>query len=244
MIALALLLCQFSLLPPLSEAEAEQVRTGVGPAETMQDAAFEAILANVQRWESEGDLAAEAPEPVTVADLASLASGELTLVEGELLRAESLPAPFAELKRWIVAVPESSDDAEVFITFVLADESLAEIEALESPRIRLPARFYKVMRLPSQGEPKSYATFVGALPKLAFDAPQAAPMPLAFAWVLLGTGLLLVVFFLGVLTRASGAVGRLRAEADLSRYDPTHPLPREPAEALDVLAKLAEDESP
>jgi hypothetical protein len=243
----SLLVCLSLLLlpPPLSEAEREQVRSGAGSPQIVQDAAFEALLGNVQRWE-EGAAAPADAAPLPPRRYGELEPGEVALLEGDLLRAEAMPPPFPEVRRWVVAVPSVDARVQLLVLFVPASEATERIETLHTPRLRLHARFYKVMRLPSGGTLKPYPAFVGGQPRVATPAadPAGPTLPLLFIAILLAAGLLLVAVFTAVLARSRGGGARGRhasADGDLSEYDPSEPLPAEPAEALGELARRSEE---
>lgn len=242
--------------PPLTELQRAMLADGATDEDAvLEQAGLYALLRNAAAWESGDERGAAIPDYDALYAAPAEHRGEAVLIEGELLRASSRRVERSgvwgeEVAEWVIEI--SADPVDVAVV-LMPDPEGAAAEAPRGARVRLPARFFKVMRttnVGSAGGEGRFLVFVGPTPAVPEPASGTWLQPLlTTALVILGLGILLVLrkamsptprplnrkhreHERERLEAASGAGGGSGAEEE---DEPAEPLPKDPVAAMERL---------
>ncbi len=244
--------------PPLSDAQRTMLEATTDRSRSIDEAGLYALMQNAERWPEpqEAEAGARVPDYGALRTEPAAHRGERFLIEGTL-EAFTEPATYTarpnrplsrpgyeSAKVWLL----SREDAGVMLVVLTDPPALEPVggrDRLRKParvgaRVRLPARFYKLLASESREGPGVYPVFVGRSARFTGAAADGGTS----AWFVSGGALFLVV----VLLVAYGAVRYLAsksgkrqtrrryAEEEEPEVDRRDDLPEDPAEAMRVLS--------
>ncbi|MAE60427.1 MAG: hypothetical protein CMJ49_03620 [Planctomycetaceae bacterium] len=263
MIIAALLTATVGIVP-LTDSQRTRLDSADDHGRSHEEVAFYALIENVQTWD--GALAgATVPDYQVITDDPDTHRGQAMLIDGTLEAViKGLPLSrhdVGPIQRWSIVVNAASSDSDSnsdvppgrVIVVYLTDPPQLPLRAAShgflvpqdsGTRVRLAARFYKLIDEPSLGAGMlTYPAFVGK--SVAEVIPATTPgnaRPIVIMGLTIGSLALIYVLIRIVSRRRRPASRRGRLPTDtLQADDASHsshtPLPEDPAAALDDLQR-------
>ena len=248
--------------PALTEGQQARLEDVTDRSLAWEEAGLYALLENVAGWERGDERGARVPDYEQLLADPAAARGETFLIEGRFAgHSEELgfapqvplsrPGPWGEaLTQWGVVIDDQTKQA---VVVYLVDPENQLPQPRRGQQVRVPARFYKVLRGQAlDDQPMDFLTFVGRGPTVVEQA-QAGQEDEGMGSAVLAVLLLAAAGALGLLiwrlNRGQGlslnprplpTQQRRREEAEAVRLLNQQPgedrLPQDPADALDALA--------
>jgi len=256
MIMVAALL--LTVAPPLTEAQRTMLEATTNRTLSIDEAGLYALMQNAERWPEpqEAEAGARVPDYAALRTEPTAYRGERFLIEGTL-EAFTEPATYTASPNRPLSRP-GYESAEVWLLsregtgvmlVVLTDppelEPVGGRDRLKKParagaRVRLPARFYKLLASESREGPGVYPVFVGRSARFTGAAADGAASP----WLVSGGALCLVVILLvayGAVRYIASKSGKRQArrrpaEDEAPEVEYRDDLPEDPAEAMRILS--------
>jgi hypothetical protein len=245
----AVLLVLLTSMPPLTDGQRTRLDTAYDGRDHREEA-FSALLENARLY------ASGAPDPGDALvrmrpDLAAMVArpddfrGDVCRVAGTIQQTAVVETPSGAAREWFLR--DAAGVPLVVYVVGLGDEAAAGFP--DGTAVEMFARFYKrIDAVARDGATRRYAAFVGAHPRRAAGAAEATSSvsgALALGAVLM-IGLVVVVALLLALARRQRAPRPRRRLVDPDASEPPldddPSLPDDPAEALAVLRRRAEEE--
>ncbi|MFW6060841.1 MAG: hypothetical protein ACODAQ_11720 [Phycisphaeraceae bacterium] len=262
------LLALLAALPPLSEAQREQLADTTDRTAAVDEGALYALLPNVLEWRADDEMAAMVNVNYqALLDEPAAYRGEVILLEGSFYGrsdrfALNRAGPWGEaVTMWVLALDDRLERMAV-VFLVDPEGQWHTTPPRRGKRVQVPARFFKVwQQADNRGQATDYLVFVGRFPQVGAASGAGGAAGLGMAQ--LAQMVLLVVVFAGaliwILHRSRGISFRPRplprqeapveppASPTIEEDEPLDEaaLPDDPAAALDELSRRhGEDEQP
>lgn len=251
---------------PLTVDQKVRLDTAKDDRPLVADAGLDGLLDNVRSWtlvSAALDDAASTGEILSQSIIASVVEapsslrGQLFHIQGRLTWIERGSLGYGDLETWRVELDDDSATILILVD-VSGEPRAAPVIKSGSPRVSIPARFYKtvvaVKRATNKGaaptEPFAWrsdagrvgvAVFVGAYPRLLPDIARRAPLNLTVALPIaaLVIALIMVLLLVRLLRSSRRRQALLRGIAREDAAEPEIELPAEPDRALAELHRRA-----
>ncbi len=247
------LLAVLAGIGPLDEQRLEQVRTAADYEPTVDAPAFYPLLDDALTWSPDDEKGAAIPDYNVIAQNPDAYRGQLFLIEGQLVRR----MPFGRMARqgpwdrrleqWVVRYDPNSE--ETVLAYLVDPPDGAQAGS----RVRLPGRFYMVMRTKVAGSEESsdFLVFVGRTAHVTAGSTPTSGGTGAGA-ILVALMLIMAIVYFAMRTKLKPKPIERRRLHHTDKDDDgdgrddgeesTLPLPKDPADALDVLNQHRENE--
>lgn len=238
-----------NVIPPLTENQKTRLAGAIDGLDHLEDA-FDALRESFVAFDRDiGDaLIRIDPDYEGMSNDPAAYRGDLCLLIGVLQQKARLPSPYENVAEWFLR----DDAGRPFVVYLIDQGGNPSRGFQDGQRLEIVARFYKRLDiLARDGTIRRYAGFVGASPKLLLPGTslaQAQPgeptkSPLAMIVTIVGVlgGVFLILFlYVRVLRKRNRSRPRLH-NAGNDLVDAEAPLPDDPAEALEMLSRHADE---
>lgn len=226
---------------PLDENRMAQVQTAVDHEAVIDAPALYPLLEDAVAWKAGDETGAAIPDYETVLADPAAYRGQLFLIEGRLKRRRpvdrlSRPGPWdGRLEQWVVQIGLLGETAVIYLVDPPA-------EAKVDMRVRMPARFYMVMRdkvaQSDANETADFPVFVGKTAKVSAAGGSGGAGIFVALLIIMG-----LLYFIMRTKMKAKAVGPRRLRKSTTHddredeADDMSALPENPADALDALSR-------
>jgi HAMP domain-containing protein len=250
----ALLMLILATMPPLTDAQRQQLATARDHAADWDEPALYPLLGNVAEWSADQSVDAMAPDYDVLHRVPEGHRGEVFLIDGLLggppqivKRALSRPGPWDDnLQQWSVLVRRDPD--EVAVVLLIDPMPPGRMPTRGGAHVRIAARFFKVWQFVDRdGQPTPYLMFVGRTVEVDAGA-TSTPAGGSASNRMLPAMLVFVAALAGwfMMRRVTRATSRLRRSAPRRQRDDVTPadgLPDDPADALRAMEQRHDQRS-